>query len=155
MKKSEELFTQNKYIAHTHALMEEEELTDVPMDASHDTHWGYELLADASGCNNDINDPKKIEEFLDELVVQIKMKKLGKLNLVQVEDEEEGHGISACQFVTTSSLIIHTDMNKNTLYLDCFSCAPYDVKVPIRLIKEFFKPKHIATKFIYRDAGGV
>ena len=131
-----------------------EELSDIPSNGLlKGTHWGYHLLVDCSECNEYIDDEAKVELFIRELVKKLKMKPLGKPIVIKVDNKEEGRGITAVQVITTSTITFHADDDKMSVYLDVFSCAPYEPKVALDLFYSYFEPKHIAYKWLLRDAG--
>lgn len=129
-----------------------EELDDIPNSGDKKDHWGYHLLVDCSECNHDIDDPVKVELFIRELVKKLKMKPIGKPVIVKVNGED-GRGTTAVQIITTSTITFHGDDEKWSVYLDVFSCAPYEPKVALQLFTKYFEPKHLAYKWILRDAG--
>ena len=129
-----------------------EELDDIPSSGKNEQHWGYHLLVDASDCNHDIDDPKIVELFIRELVKKLKMKPIGQPMVVKVNGED-GRGTTAVQIITTSTITFHGDDEKWSVYLDVFSCKEYEPKVALDLFNRYFKPKHIAYKWILRDAG--
>src|ERR1700719_697459 len=116
-------------------------------------HWGYHLLLDCGGCNKKIDDEKDIENFLKQLLKEIKMKPLGEPTVIRVDNEEEGRGISGFQMLTTSHISAHFDDSGNNGYIDIFSCAPFDPKTAIKCVKKHFDPKHIGDLFVHRDSG--
>lgn len=131
-----------------------EELDDVPNHGGESgTHWGYHLLVDCSDCDHSIDDVRKVELFVKELVRALKMKPLGDPMVIKVDDKEDGRGVTAVQVITTSTITFHGDNDKWSVYLDVFSCAPYEPKVALNLFTKYFEPKHLAYKWILRDAG--
>lgn len=129
---------------------EAEELDDKPNPPK--KHWGYELLVDASGCNQNINSIANIKLFYKELLKELKMKPLSNIMTADVHNEY-ARGVSAVQLITTSSIVLHTDDVHMSLYLDCFSCAPFVPQPVLDTLKKHFEPKRINHKMIYRDAG--
>lgn len=115
-------------------------------------HWGYHLIIDMSNCNRDIDDEKAVKAFFRQLVADLKMKTLTDVEIVRPK-KEEGRGLTAVQVITTSSITFHGDDDKWSVYLDIFSCKPFDPKVAISLIKKCFAPKHIGGLWLHRDAG--
>jgi len=114
--------------------------------------WGFHLLVDCSNCNDKIDSPDDIEEFFDQVIKKLKMKKLTEFFYEKVEGEE-GRGVSAFQMITTSHISMHFDDEKRSGYLDIFSCKEFDPAPVVKMIKEYFEPKGIASQFIYRSAG--
>jgi S-adenosylmethionine/arginine decarboxylase-like enzyme len=114
--------------------------------------WGFHLLVNCSDLDSNMDSEEQIEKFFNKLIKDLKMKKLTDFFCLKVHGEE-GRGISAFQMITTSHISMHFDDDKRCGYLDIFSCKKFDPYIVIDMIKEFFKPKKIATQFIYRDAG--
>jgi len=118
----------------------------------HKSHWGYHLLLDISGCNDEIQNRSTIETFIKDLVKAIDMKAVGE---PMVKDFAEGTplgGFSAMQFIETSSITIHFVNSSRTAYLDVFSCKDFDQNAAIDLVKERFGAKNVKQRFLYRDA---
>lgn len=130
------------------------EVDDVPGKpiAGKPKHWGYHLLLDISDCNHDIDDPKKVESFIADLVKALKMKTIGDPMVVKVEGED-GRGVTAVQIITTSTITFHGDNDKWSVYLDVFSCKEFEPETAIGLVKQYFAPKHIGKLWLHRDAG--
>lgn len=115
-------------------------------------HWGYHLLLDISGCNEEIKDKGAIIEFIKDLVKAIDMKAVGE---PVVKDFAEGTplgGFSAMQLIETSSITMHLVNSSMTAYLDVFSCKDFDTKAAVDLVKERFGAKNVKQRFLYRDA---
>jgi len=116
--------------------------------------WGFHLLLDCSdGDRGKISSRSNISEFVNTLVKKIDMKKYGKLwiNKFATHDPSKG-GISFMQMIETSNITGHFVDKTGNLYIDIFSCKPYDVTVVIELVKKYFKPTKISKRFVYRDA---
>lgn len=114
--------------------------------------WGFHLLIDCSKMNDRIDNEEDVREFFDELIKKLKMKKLTDFFYVKVDDED-GRGLSAFQMITTSHISMHFDDAERSGYLDIFSCKNFEPKAVIEMIEKYFEPEHIATQFIFRDAG--
>jgi S-adenosylmethionine/arginine decarboxylase-like enzyme len=114
--------------------------------------WGFHLLVNCSSMNEKMDSEKEIEKFYNELIKELKMKKLTDFFCIKVHGED-GRGISAFQMITTSHISMHFDDDHRCGYLDIFSCKNFDPKVVVKMIDKYFKPKKIASQFIYRDAG--
>ena len=87
-------------------------------------HWGFHLIVDCSGCNPAINNGQKITSFIKHLVTEIKMNAVG----------------------------MHGDNRVGSMYIDIFSCKPFDLKVAVKTVVEYFSPKFHNSMFLYRDA---
>ena len=114
-------------------------------------HWGYHLLIDIGGCNDSINDIDTVKRFIKELMVKIDMKPIGDVIAYYIDDET-GKGVSAVQIITTSTLTFHGDDLGKCVYLDVFSCKPYDINTVFDLIDYYFEPKFLNHHFLHRNA---
>lgn len=117
--------------------------------------WGWELCLDCSESKN-INDLEYIRKFIDHLCFLTEMKKMGDLHYHYLEDCEEYRkkdivGYSVCQFIQTSSITMHMCETSGSLYLNFFSCKPYDVEEVKNLVILYFKPRTIRSQYLERD----
>lgn len=120
-----------------------------------DEHWGYHLILDCSNCNKDIDNTKKVAEFLSTLVKELKMKAIGKPVIYQPKGAFDQRGISATQIISTSSITFHGDDEEWAAYIDVFSCKVFRPKVVIKTVQKFFQPKHIGALMLFRDASKI
>src|SRR5688500_1433310 len=88
-------------------------------------YWGYHLLLDMQGCNDSINDVEAVRQFLKELVPAIKMVPFGEPQVFYFNDCN-GAGVTGVQIITTSTITFHGDADGMCVYLDVFSCAPFE-----------------------------
>lgn len=130
-----------------------QELGDVPKKpAPENEHWGYHLIIDMSGCSNtDKHD--HVLSFFENLIKKLKMKPLSKPVITSVHGGEQGRGTSCMQLITTSSITYHSDDQKDCIYLDIFTCKSFEPKDAFAVIDEYFHPKNIGFKWIFRDCG--
>jgi hypothetical protein len=89
------------------------------------------------------------------------MNKMGELHSHYLEDtpynREKGIiGWSVCQFIVTSSLVVHfcenLDKGYGTLYLNFFSCKEYDKDDVKKLAVKYFKCRVRNNTYVRRDA---
>jgi S-adenosylmethionine/arginine decarboxylase-like enzyme len=116
-----------------------------------ESHWGFHLMVDASGCNENINDVEKVDGFLQRLVYKLGMHPIGGPLIVYV-DTPEGKGVSGVQLITTSTLTFHGDDEGKRFFLDVFSCKEYRHEWVFELVHEYFQPTKLTHNFLYRDA---
>jgi len=115
------------------------------------TVWGIASSIDIYECNpNTIRDAQKIKEFVAELCELIEMKRYGDTQVVHFGEEERVAGFSMVQLIETSLISAHFANLTNTVYLDVFSCKPYDLNVVEKFSKEFFGGKRAMTNVKYR-----
>jgi S-adenosylmethionine/arginine decarboxylase-like enzyme len=113
----------------------------------------YELLVSLIDCNIDFN-KKNICNYINKLCKLIKMEKHGKTIIWEDSHnkiKEFRGGISAFQFIKTSSIVIHSFEKFNNCYVDIFSCKKFDFDKTKKFSKEFFKAKKIKIKKIIED----
>ena len=61
-------------------------------------------------------------------------------------------GYTLVQLIETSNITAHFVEESNDMYLDVFSCKPFDAEVVKTSIRSTFGPESIDTKVIARDA---
>jgi S-adenosylmethionine/arginine decarboxylase-like enzyme len=61
-------------------------------------------------------------------------------------------GYSMMQLIETSNLSAHFVELDKTMYLDVFSCKPYDNQIVIDTTKEFFGAKTVRVTYLTRQA---
>jgi S-adenosylmethionine/arginine decarboxylase-like enzyme len=59
-------------------------------------------------------------------------------------------GTSAVQFILTSTIVIHTLDVMKAVYINIFSCKPFDKKIAIKITREWFGAMKCKTHFIER-----
>lgn len=114
--------------------------------------WGYHLILDISGCNNEINEEKEIRKFIKELVKEIDMIAVGQPVLKYLLPGQPNEGYSLMQLIETSSITFHFVKPNKTAYCDIFSCKSFEPKDAIRVVEKYFQPDKIEKCFIQRDA---
>lgn len=114
-------------------------------------YWGYHLMLDCSGCNEEVKSPETIKMFNDELVKRIEMVPYGPPQIVRFG---EGYlaGITLMQLIETSNINCHFCDDPATMYLDVFSCKSYDTNIVIEMVKKYFRPEKIRVNYITRHA---
>ena len=116
--------------------------------------WGYHLILDCGGCNENVSDPKVIREMLDTLVKRIDMKAVGE-PIIKFLKEGDPHlqGYSCLQLIETSSITMHlNDAPESSAYIDVFSCKDFKESDAVAVVKEFFAPGDIKSQFLHRQA---
>jgi S-adenosylmethionine/arginine decarboxylase-like enzyme len=118
------------------------------------TPWGWLCCVDARHCNENINDPEIIQDFVDEVLDNIEMVPIGNTHILWCDTHDPMKaGISVYQLLQDSNLSIHfCPKNDNQAYLDCFSCKSFDAKTVEDLFVKYFSPEKTAISFIERLA---
>lgn len=117
-----------------------------------DQYWGYHLILDCSDCNyTSISSYDNIYNFTKQLVEDIKMTAYGEPQIVHFGPEGK-KGYTLVQLIETSNICCHFVECTDSMYLDVFSCKPYDSQIVIDLVKKYFEPKKIRKMFLTRQA---
>lgn len=114
--------------------------------------FGWELVLDLHDCDLDvISSKKKIKEYALELCKILKMTPYGKAFIPYFGlNKPHTKGYSLLQFIETSSITGHFSEHKRSVYLNIFSCKPYDADKAKEYTKEFFGAKKIKSRLITR-----
>lgn len=110
--------------------------------------YGYSTVMDLTGCDNITFHRVHIEQFLKALCAAIDMERED-LHFWDYEDDLEGYnkapahlrGVSAVQFIKTSSIVIHTLDEFGAVFIDLFSCKRYDPNILANMATEWFGGK--------------
>ena len=102
--------------------------------------YGQEVIIDLCDCDPTTYDTReKIEGFLWEVcdLIGAEPKDLHFWDYAgrpeeYAEAEDRFKGTSAVQFILTSSLVIHALDVLKTVYLNVFSCAPFDAEAVVK-----------------------
>jgi len=101
--------------------------------------WGIASSFDIYNCNPDtIRDAEKIKQFVVELCDLIEMRRFGETVVVNFGEDERVAGYSMTQLIETSLISAHFANLTNTVYLDVFSCKPYDPAIVEDFALKFF-----------------
>ena len=114
--------------------------------------WGYHLILDAAKCNpSKIRCGHTIETFARTLVKRINMVPYGK---PQVQHFGSGNkaGYTLVQLIETSNITAHFVEETNDMYLDVFSCKPFDPIDVEDVTKAFFEYTAANRQFLNRQA---
>ena len=96
---------------------------------SDNTPWGWSTTIDLYNCDLDlITNPQIIQEYVDELVELLEMKKYGDCHIVNFGKDPKVSGYSMFQMIETSNISGHFANLSKTAYIDIFSCKYYDPK---------------------------
>lgn len=114
--------------------------------------WGYHLIVDAAECDRKcISSKKTIETFVKKLVPAIDMVAYGAPRIVRFGTGNK-MGYTLVQLIQTSSITAHFSEETNSVYLDIFSCKPFDPKVALRIFDECFHSGKKRVRFLKRQA---
>ncbi|MFT3893248.1 MAG: S-adenosylmethionine decarboxylase [Anaerolineales bacterium] len=103
-------------------------------------YWGVSTAIDLYDCDLDLmNNAEAIREFVRILCDRIKMRRYGETQVVFFGDEPRVQGYSMTQLIETSLISAHFANASRAIYLDVFSCAPYDPEDAAQFAMEYFK----------------
>jgi S-adenosylmethionine decarboxylase len=103
-------------------------------------YWGVSTAIDLYDCDLDLmNDADAIREFVKILCDRIKMRRYGETQVVFFGDEPRVQGYSMTQLIETSLISAHFANASRAIYLDVFSCAPYDPEDAAQFAMDYFK----------------
>ena len=115
-------------------------------------YWGYHSIMDCAGCNhNAITDYDNISNFATQLGKDIDMVAYGEPQIVNFGDGDKA-GYTLVQLIETSNICCHFVNELDHMYLDVFSCKPFNPAVVEHLVAQYFGPKTIRQAFIQRQA---
>lgn len=119
--------------------------------------YGFELIMDLHGCDVSKFNRTSLDNYFEKLCKAIDMVKCERYfwDDVGVSPEERQtsphtKGTSAVQFILTSTIVVHTLDLLEAVYINIFSCKPFDRKVAEQLTREWFAAKECKTHFIER-----
>jgi S-adenosylmethionine decarboxylase len=118
-------------------------------------YWGYHLILDCHACDvPNIQSKENVYNWITGLVRAIDMEPIGEPRIEYTAAEfPDKAGFTAIQVIVTSSIVAHFIDSTGDVYIDVFSCKPFDNDVVIATIKNAFLPKDIKTNFLTRQAG--
>jgi S-adenosylmethionine decarboxylase len=122
-----------------------------------DKPYGYELIMDLHSCDASKFTRKSIEEYMISVCAAIDMER-SDLHFWDYEgfsSEElpkEAHllGTSAVQFITTSSIVIHTLDLLKAIYVNIFACKSFDSKSAEKVTRDWFGAQECRSHFMER-----
>jgi S-adenosylmethionine/arginine decarboxylase-like enzyme len=115
-------------------------------------YWGYHLILDCSGCDHElITSAENITAFAKQLVKDIDMVAYGEPQVVNFGSGNK-QGYTLVQLIETSNICAHFVEENDTMYLDIFSCKPFDPQKAIEVATNAFKFQRYNTAYIERQA---
>lgn len=116
------------------------------------TYWGYHLILNCASANIDkITDYDNVVLFAKQLVKRIDMVAFGEPQVVNFGSGNKA-GFTLVQLIETSNICAHFCNDTGDIYLDVFSCKPYDPAVVVETVTEFFNPQRCEQHFLHRQA---
>jgi S-adenosylmethionine/arginine decarboxylase-like enzyme len=115
--------------------------------------WGYHLILDCSKCiASSIRSSPNITKFAKNLVKKIDMVPYGEPQVIHFGSGDKA-GYTLVQLIETSNITAHFCEETNDMYLDVFSCKPFNPADVESVVNHHFGPEHKNRKFLTRQAG--
>lgn len=115
-------------------------------------YWGLSSCIDLYECDLKLmRNPDAIKDFVRQLCDRIKMRRYGETQVVYFGDDPRVTGFSMTQLIETSLISAHFADASSAIYLDVFSCAPYEPEEVARFASEFFKAKRHRLNVVERQ----
>ena len=119
--------------------------------------YGFELALDLHGCEAKLFNRDHIDKFFTDLCELIEMEKCevhfwDDLGVPEEERQMLPHtkGTSAVCFILTSTIVIHTLDILGAVYVNIFSCKPFEPDVAAEFTSKWFKAESFNKTFIER-----
>ena len=114
--------------------------------------WGYHLMLDCSKClGYTIRNKSNIELFSKELVKAIDMVPYGNPQVVHFGTGNKA-GFTLVQLIETSNITAHFVEETDDMYLDVFSCKPFEPHIVCGVVAIHFSPQRYNKNFVLRQA---
>jgi S-adenosylmethionine decarboxylase len=119
---------------------------------SESANWGLSSSIDLYECDLSLmQDAEAIKRFVHELCDRIKMRRYGETQVVFFGDDPRVTGFSMTQLIETSLISAHFADASCAIYLDVFSCAPYDPEDVARFASDYFKAARHRLHTVVRE----
>ncbi len=114
-------------------------------------YWGVSSAIDLYECDLALmQNADAIREFVKTLCERIKMRRYGETQVVFFGDEPRVQGFSMTQLIETSLISAHFADASRAIYLDVFSCAPYDPQDAAKFAADYFKASRYQVNVAHR-----
>jgi S-adenosylmethionine decarboxylase len=121
------------------------------MDELETSYWGVSSCINLYECDLSLmQDADCIREFVIMLCDKIKMRRYGETQVVFFGDDPRVNGFSMTQLIETSLISAHFADASRAIYLDVFSCAPYDTDEAAKFAADYFKAKDYTIQVVIR-----
>lgn len=119
---------------------------------SEEKFWGYHAILDAAGCDLDkMTSYENVYNFAKQLVKDIDMVAYGEPQIVNFGSGNKA-GYTLVQLIETSNICAHFANENQEMYLDVFSCKPFNERIVEDLVVKYFGAKSLRRAFIKRQA---
>jgi S-adenosylmethionine/arginine decarboxylase-like enzyme len=116
------------------------------------SYWGLSSCIDLYECDlKRMQDAQAIKDFVHQLCDLIQMRRYGETQVVYFGDDPRVTGFSMTQLIETSLISAHFADASCAIYLDVFSCAPYQPEQVAKFAAQFFKAKSHHLHVVERE----
>ena len=117
-------------------------------------YWGYHLIIDCGGCDAELMaDYNNVDKWIRNLVKDIDMQPIGEPRIEYTAAEfPDKAGFTVVQVIVTSSIVAHFVDGLGQIYLDVFSCKPFDTAVVEASMKRHFNATKLRKYYLTRQA---
>lgn len=116
------------------------------------SYWGYHLILDCGRClPTTIRSYDLIHKFSKTLVKKIDMVPFGEPQVIMFGTGNK-KGYTLVQLIETSNICAHFVEETNDMYLDVFSCKPFNPSDVKEVVNNFFIPEEMKETFLNRQA---
>src|SRR5688572_17637876 len=128
------------------------EVKETSLEKENETeYWGVSSAIDLYECDLALmQNADAIREFVKELCDRIKMRRYGETQVVFFGDDPRVTGFSMTQLIETSLISAHFADASCAIYLDVFSCAPYEPDDVAKFAAEYFNAAKYEVNVVYR-----
>lgn len=113
--------------------------------------YGIELVLDLKGCALTGLGREQVQTFLVDLCSLIEMTRHGEPMFWEDDSGiEHLHGVSAVQFIETSTVVCHCLPLLEAVYLNIFSCKPFDQSETASFCAKFWAAGSVEATTISR-----
>jgi len=114
--------------------------------------WGVSSCIDLYECDLSLmQNAEAIREFVVLLCDRIKMRRYGETQVVFFGDDPRVTGFSMTQLIETSLISAHFADASRAIYLDVFSCAPYEPEDAAQFAASYFKALRYKFQVVQRQ----
>ncbi len=119
--------------------------------------YGIELIIDLKTCNVDKFTRESIGNYFDGLCKLIDMQQGDRhfwddegLPPEECQTNPKTCGVSAVQFILTSTIVIHTLTKLKNAYVNIFSCKEFDSDLARSFTMDWFEARYCHSKIVKR-----
>ena len=113
--------------------------------------WGWDCAIDGGCCNPlKIRDAENIKAFSKELVEAIDMEAYGEPTILHFGKDDKC-GFTLVQLITTSNIVCHFSEDTSSLFLNVFSCKPFDKLIVKEVVKKYFECEYTTMSVLERS----